>query len=94
MGNKICEFVVSNNLDDDEDEELEPILEDKENDVPYKYSNMNTPLKIRPPEARSPLQDITPSMTHKKKEDSMKTKTNKKNKTSNKTSNKGLGFEF
>jgi len=58
---------------------------------------MNTPLKIRQHEARSPLQDITPSMTHKKRENCFNTKTNKKNKTSNKNSNGlglGLGFEL
>ena len=55
--------------------------------------NLNTPLKIKQCEIRSPLQDITPSMTHKKREDpSFKTQTNKKNKTTNKTANKGLGF--
>lgn len=42
-------------------------MEDKENDLPLKYQNLNTPLKIRHQELRSPLQDITPSMTHKKK---------------------------
>ena len=42
-----------------------------------------TPMKIKRPEARSPLVDITPSMTHKKKQGT-NFKTNKKNKTSNK----------
>jgi hypothetical protein len=54
---------------------------------------MNTPLKIRHNELRSPLLDITPSMTQKKKDEQFHTKTNKKNKTSNKTATKGiLGF--
>ncbi len=48
-----------------------------------------TPLKIRHNEIRSPLQDITPSMTHKKKGDTINN-TNKKNRTSNKTNNKTL----
>ena len=47
-----------------------------------------TPLKVRHNEIRSPLQDITPSMTHKKKGD--QDNTNKKNKTTNKTNNKIL----
>lgn len=56
---------------------------------------MNTPMKIRHNDLRSPLQDITPSMTQKKKDDLFPhTKTNKKNKTLNKTANKGLGFEI
>ena len=60
MGNPIEEFRV--NLDLEEDD---PILEDqKENDIP---SSLTTPLKIRKREIRSPLQDITPSMTHKKR---------------------------
>ena len=57
--------------------------------------NMNTPLKIKHSDVRSPLQDITPSMTHKKRDElSFNTKTNKKNKTSNKTAHKGLGYEI
>ena len=41
------------------------IEEDKENDAPPSY--LTTPLKINKKELRSPLQDITPSMTQKKK---------------------------
>ena len=93
MGNKIYEFSLNGHHSDDDDNELSPIVEDKENDIPEKCMNLNTPLKIRHNDIRSPLQDITPSMTQKKRNDpSFNTKTNKKNRTSNKTANKGLGL--
>ena len=94
MGNKICEFNIgygthsNSNAYHAYDNELSPIIEDKENKKPFKqHHTLMTPLKVRQNEIRSPLQDITPSMTHKKKEEKFNTKTNKKNKTSNKNAN-------
>lgn len=68
MGNRICEFDTKIECED-ASTPLSPIEEDKENEVP---SYLNTPLKIRRPEIRSPLQDITPSMTQKKKKTNTK----------------------
>lgn len=45
-------------------DEVAPIFEDKENSVPQP-SYLATPLKNK--ELRSPLKDITPSITKKKK---------------------------
>jgi hypothetical protein len=50
MGNRICEFnVAGNDNAEEDDQQLSPIVEDKENDRPEKYLNLNTPLKIRHP---------------------------------------------
>jgi len=48
-----------------------PIDEDKENGLPSSR-HLNTPLKINRKELRSPLEDITPSMTQKKKKTNTK----------------------
>jgi hypothetical protein len=46
MGNRIYDFNVYGTYDE-HDNQLSPIIEDKENDLPIKYHNLNTPLKIR-----------------------------------------------
>jgi hypothetical protein len=69
MGNRICEFDAKIEAEDFAPP-LSPIEEDKENDYPPSY--LNTPLKIRRVEMRSPLQNITPSMTQKKKKTNTK----------------------
>ena len=69
MGNRICDFDIKIEAED-LSAPYSPIEEDKENDVPSSY--LNTPLKIRRTEIRSPLQDITPSMTQKKKKTNTK----------------------
>jgi hypothetical protein len=69
MGNRICDFDIKIECEDTP-VPYSPIEEDKENDVPSSY--LNTPLKIRRTEIRSPLQDITPSMTQKKKKTNTK----------------------
>lgn len=95
MGNRVYGFDLFGG-GGDECGELSPIIEDKENERPEKYTHvMNTPLKIRHSELRSPLVDITPSMTNKKRDDGFNTKTNKKNRTSNKTATKVFaGFDY
>lgn len=47
-----------------------PIIEDKENEVPT-TNHLQTPLKNK--ELRSPLKDITPSITKRKKKSGMHT---------------------
>jgi hypothetical protein len=70
MGNRICEFDLK--IESEESPApFSPVEEDKENEVPTS-SYLNTPLKIRRCEMRSPLQDITPSMTHKKRKTNTK----------------------
>jgi hypothetical protein len=69
MGNRICEFDVRIVPEEVDETAYMPVEEDKENELPSSY--LNTPLKIKR-EIRSPLQDITPSMTHKKKKTNSK----------------------
>lgn len=61
MGNPIEEFKVTCEPEEDLSYQNLHINEDKENDCPPSY--LATPLKINKKELRSPLQDITPSMT-------------------------------
>ena len=68
LGNPICEFKASEDIIED----YPPIIEDKENDLPpISTSHLQTPLKNK--ELRSPLKDITPSLTKRKKKSGMKT---------------------
>ena len=61
MGHPIHEFNTPIEVEESQNLQV-PIEEDKENDQSY----LKTPLKIPRKEIRSPLQDITPSMTQKK----------------------------
>lgn len=60
----ICEF--NTNEDAMEEENFTPIIQDKENDIPS--LKMETPLKKK--ELRTALEDITPSITKRKKKSS------------------------
>lgn len=77
MGNRICEFDIKIMPEELEESRFSPVEEDKENDLPTSY--LNTPLKIRRKEIRSPLEDITPSMTQKKKKTNSKLTVSEKN---------------
>ena len=69
MGHPIGDFELKMEAEDEED--LPQIEEDKENSPPT-AAQLATPLKIRKPEVRSPLQDITPSMTQRKQKTTTK----------------------
>lgn len=70
MGHKINEFNAPTELEDIPESQYFSENEDKENEHPPYYTK--TPLKIERKEIRSPLEDITPSMTHKKMKTSSK----------------------
>lgn len=65
-GNAICQFRTF----DETIDEVMPIIEDKENDVPS-LNHLQTPLKNK--QLRSPLKDITPSITKRRKKSGMQT---------------------
>ena len=64
MGHRINEFNSPMEAEDTLEAQLPAIEEDKENEHLPTY--IKTPLKIQRKEIRSPLEDITPSMTQKK----------------------------